>query len=430
MGYLNWLWPAYVISTIFAFGFFALFFRRHRLALLYFGVVSITSFTFQSVWQTYKPALNDLIQVSSLIAVTLVLIEPLFIVGYTLRTPHNANDLNANQDPRTAWFNVHNIDKGALTWIAVMLTIAIFCFLAVTGIRWISLPFLNNSILATMAPNLVLTPLSAALGGAIVSATIYTLHNEPSFPVGPRWSYSDSFHPITIRRIARDGNGAGSSHSQWYARLRNTLDRLAVTSSNVVIEAIENTSVFVVRLVNQLTRNIVELANTFRRVILKTLHHLEVSGRRFGHLLAWSMIWSWETFKRYAEVFVLPPMLAWFSAITLYGLSDSLFQYIHGGLVILVLAMLSQSLLLLVLLTCACGLLFHVSFLTIVNKVLSALAVFGTTAYLNLLGIAWLLGILGLLTNGPYRIGWVTVISTVPLVYVFLRTFWRPSVKT
>jgi hypothetical protein len=51
---------------------------------------------------------------------------------------------------------------------------------------------------------------------------------------------------------------------------------------------------------------------------------------------------------------------------------------------------------------------------------INALSIFGTSTFLFFVLNSWLLGIVGTFTGGPYRIGWVTLFSTLFLVSVFI----------
>ena len=80
-----------------------------------------------------------------------------------------------------------------------------------------------------------------------------------------------------------------------------------------------------------------------------------------------------------------------------------------------------------VLFTIGAGLLFRLDLLSFFEKMLNALSIFGTSAFLFFVLSAWLFGIIGMLTDGPYRIGWVTISSTLVLVAVFFLAQRRPA---
>lgn len=418
VGYLSWLWPAYAFGGIVIIGFFALFLRRHIITLCYFLFVEIATLVGYISWQMLNLKDYSLMQISGAILVALFLPGPLFLVAYTLR-------LGRGQNPQAALEATFKSEVGRITllWTTFLLTVSVFCFSVVAAARWLPVPELGQLIPTSLA--LGFTALGAAEVGLLVASTVYTLRGVP-FYVPDFWKYRDIFKEIKLRQMSWV---ADQSQTSWHIRLKNTFDRFALVSINGIIQALEDSyNNFVVRFFNNLARSVVLLANAMRRAIIKAVRHLIRTFLRLGHLNLKSIWWAWRVWRRYTGVFIGPPLLCWLSAILLYEISYDFLSYVHGGPIILPLNMFGLGLMVFILSAVACGLLLHVKLFTFGEKVLNASAKFGPSAYLFFLLIALSLGIIGMLTNGPYRIGWVTIVSTVLLAAVFLGSQRRTTV--
>jgi hypothetical protein len=413
VGYLYWKWPTYVLSGFVMIAFFSLFLRNHSISRLFFIVISTLSFISYGVWKIVNPEDLSLLQVIGLILATLLVLKLLFLVAYTLRT-----DVG---DPRQEWMLSNNVDLrlGTQTWITFMLTTTVLCILAfITNwaapefMQW----FLPIESLGLLLLRSGLVTLGAAEIAALVSCTVYSLRGEP-FYVTDRWNYRSILHKQVFRRVPRV---TPPTFTSWTTRLKGTLERIAVASANGIIEGIENAyNNFIVRFFNNLARAAIRIANSVRRVVIKTVLHIIRSLRRFIVLNKWCAKWAWHTGLRYAKVFIIPLMLFLVSAILVYSMGEDFFDYVHGGSAITPVILSAKGLAVIIAFTIGTGLLFLLNLLAFFEKMLNALSIFGTSAFLFFVLTAWLLGIIGMLTNGPYRIGWVTILSTLVLVAVF-----------
>jgi formylglycine-generating enzyme required for sulfatase activity len=416
-GYLAWWWPAYAFGGIVIGGFLALFLRRHSATLLYFLLIGTLGLVGQAAWHMLDPLGLGLLWISGVILIALFLPEPLFLICYTLRVKKRRAQI-ADAWDLEGWI-MDDVGPDTLMWIAFMLTATVLCLVVVAGIQWIPLLQLGGNV-RTLGLSLGLSALGSAEGGALIASTIYTLSGEP-FQVPDRWR-PPKLKGLKLKRMTV----TIQLSSTRFARLMNALNPLAVALVNGIIRAVEDgCNNFVVRFVNDLADGTVRLLNATWRAVVKLARHTERSVRRLAHLNVVSGWWAWMAGKRYAEVFMVPPILWWLTAMLLYEMSHYFLRYIHEGPVTLPLVMAAQGLLIMILLTVCCSLLLHVSISAFRAKVLNALVKFGPNAYLFFVLTAWLLGLAGVLTNGPYRIGWVTITSTLLLAVVVFATQWR-----
>lgn len=421
VGYLNWTWPTFALSNILVIMFFSLFLRNHKNTRNFFFVVSAFSFIGYGVWKTLNPQNPSFLQVIGLLLTVLLVLELLFLVLYTLRTSSN--------DFRKYWLRSNNIDLGSstLTWVTLTLTITLFCILAVvTNLitpTFVQM-FIQNNNFNSFALRGALLAFSATQVAALISSTVYSLKGHP-FSVLDRWTYKPILRKCDFSRVHVAQHLDAIT---WTLRLKHSIKRFAIVASNRIIQGIENAyNYFIVSFLNNLARAAIKITNTIRCMIIKTIRHIIRSLKRFILLNKWCIKWAWHVGVQYAKVFMLPLVLFIVSTMLLYSISDDFFSYVHDDSAFIPIIIFIKSLALIILFTVGTGFLSHANLLVFFEKTLNALSIFGTSAFLFFVLSAWLLGIIGMLTSGPYRIGWVTILSTLALVSVFFLSKRRQS---
>jgi hypothetical protein len=415
VGYLNWTWPTYAFSGFAVIAFFGLFLRNHSISRLFFITISTLSFIGYGVWKTLALEDPPLLHVIGVILTVLLVLELLFLVAYTLRTGGN--------DPRTNWMLSNDVDLrlGTLTWI----TLTILCILGVIT-NWLAREFVYRFLPLVNFNSLVLRGALVTFGAgeiaALVSSTVYSLQGGP-FYIADRWTYGPILHERAFRRVPQ---ASPLTSASWIARFGHVVKRAAVAAQNVAIEKLENACNHIVRRLNNLWHTAVRIGNSVRRAVIKAKLHIIRSWRRFIVLNRWCAKWAWHIEIRYVKVFVIPLMLYLLGAICLYTMGELFFAYVHGGSALIPVHLLFWGVVVIIFFTIGTALLFHISLFSFFEKMLNALSVFGTSAFLFFVLSAWSLGIIGMLTGGPYRIGWVTIMSTLVLVVVFFRARRRP----
>jgi hypothetical protein len=414
VGYLNWTWPAYAFTFFLLVAFFALFLRNHPTSKYFFLGISTSGFVGYAMWRLLAPAGAVLLHAFLFLLAALLFLELPFLVAYTLRVQGG--------DARRRGVLAGAVDLGPsnLAWIALMLTAAALCGLT-AATSWLGGLLASGSLQVSDINSLLvraaLTTAGAAEIAVLVSSTLHSLRGEP-FSVADRWT----FEPILRERVFRRWPLASPPTSaSWTERLAYLLWRLGVSFANGLIQGIENAyHSFAVRFVNTLAQTAVRIANSIRRAAISTALHTMRSLRRFMMLNRSCGQWAFRTFVRYIRVFVVPVTLCLTGATLPYAIGDDFAAYVHGGSLLLPIVLLAKGVLVVALFTVGTGLLLRVDLRRYFEKVLNALSTFGTSAFLFFVLSAWLLGAVGMLTDGPYRIGWVTVASTLLLVTVFV----------
>lgn len=414
VGYLEWTWPTYVFAGFVVIAFFGLFLRNHPTSRLFFFAISSSGFVAYGVWSAFAPEDAVLFHVAVLLLVGLLFLELPFLVAYTLRTEGG--------DPRRHWMLSKGVDLqiGTLTWIALTLTVSVLCILAAIT-SWlggrIGIPFPQLVDLNSLLVRVALATLGAGEIAALVSSTVHSLRGEP-FRVTDRWTSRQILEDLEFERWTPESTPTPLS---WTGRLADTVTRIAVSSANGLIQGLENSyNNFVVRFVNTLAQTAVRIANSVRRAAISTARHIARSLRRFMVLNTWCGQWAFHTGVRYVRVFVLPVMVCFAGATLIYAMGEDFSAYVHGGSVLIPVILLGRGVVVIILFTVGTGLLLRIDLGSYFEKMLNALSTFGTSAFLFFVLSAWLLGVVGMLTHGPFRIGWVTILSTLLLVAVFV----------
>ena len=411
VGYLLWLWPTYVFISVAMCAFFALFLRNHQTTLRYFVIITSIGLLVQVAWLFALQQILTFVQVLGLIFLLLLLTELVFLIAFTLRTKR------VEQDARWSWLKSSDIDLPAktLAWIAFMLTALVLCLAVAFGAwRLDQLPF--NETISRIALRLSLSALWASVVVALVSSTIFSLRGEP-FRIPDRWIFRPIFQEQRFKQIPIPEKRVSKS---WQVRFTNTLDRVFVISINKMVQAFEKAyNRLIVQFSNLLFRNTLQFANTIRRAGIKLVRHSVRTLHRFVVVNVWCVLWAWYTETRFFITYALPLLLSLIIATIMYSMASNFFHYVHQGPVLLALVFFLELICVVLLLTIVCSLLMHVN---IFSKMLNALTVFGTDTFLFFLLTAWSLGILGMLTNGPYRVGPVTILSTIAVIVMFVLT--------
>lgn len=413
VGYLSLLWPVYVFVGLAMIAFFSLFLRNHSSTWYFFLTISILSYLGYGIWNIIDPKTPPLFYAIGLTFSGLLVLVLLFLVIYTLRT--------STDDPRHQWMLQRNIDLhlGTVVWISLMLTSTILFLVGASMYRAIP-QFFHLFISERNLDILFLQGAVLALGTgeitALVASTVYSLRAQ-AFDVQDKWIYRPIAHDKSFERLPVVRR---PTIMTWINRFSSTVQRIVTASANRLIDGIENAyNNFYVRFINNLAQTAIRIANTIRKVIIKTALHIARSLTRFWVLNRWCFTWSWHVMTQHVQVFVVPAMLCFICALLTLNIGADFFSYVHGGIWYTPLVLLAKSIGLLMLFSIATGLLSHLNLFSFFEKVLNALSIFGTSAFLFFVLSAWLLGIAGMLTEGPYRVGWVTILSTLTLLLVF-----------
>ena len=206
------------------------------------------------------------------------------------------------------------------------------------------------------------------------------------------------------------------------ASIVNALNRAGFAALDRLILTVDKAyNYLLVRFVNGLIQSIIRTANTVRRVVIKSVLHLMRVVRRILYTNKWVVKWLLDVGRSYAKVFVVFPLLVWFGATLLFLACTQFYEYIHGGPLYLPFTIFLLGAAVLAIMPMAVKQLLQVSMADFGEKALNATAIFGLYSFLTVLVTSWLLGVAGtVLSQGPYRLGWVTITSTVILIAVIV----------
>jgi len=271
---------------------------------------------------------------------------------------------------------------------------------------------------------MALVPLGLAATSCLVSSIIFSLKGEP-FSVPDRWHYKILLTAKTLKTWQVRRSNAPSSLRE---RIVATLDRIATFATNRFIVLFEQFyNGFVVRFANRLAGSAIHIANLTRKAAKKAYLHTLRTLRRFKVVPVWAVLWAIHVAKCYWKNFFFPISAILTCSILLFSIANDFFWYVHGRQVLLPLSIAWKVLVVFILLTISGGFVSHKRFLDFFEQVLDAVSVFGSDAYLFFVLTAWIFGLFGHLTGGPYRIGWVTIICTMALIAIFVRSQWRSA---
>lgn len=420
LGYLKWTWPVYLFGYFITLAFFTLFVRNHSATRNYLITMGVLISLSMGIWYFYLQSRVEIKLEFFLlhIAHLILIVSLIFTIAYTLRT--------RSSDFRQAWrvkMQLDNdISNGLLTWIAFVFSLGFLLILMLFFYKYFPrfdlvqeyLPMENMTVQLIRAS---FYSFATGLVSIMISSTIYSLRGN-SFRVLDRWNYRPLLSEKKFRRV----NGGGVITIQnWTDRISATVQRVVTSSSNRIIAAIEGSyNLLFVGSVNNLARITIRIANTVRRGMIKIALHIGRSLGRFSRILQWGILWAIHVLRHYWRSFILPIITLFLLAWASFQISQLAYSYIHDGSWNLPFNMLFIAIVVFIALSLSISLLMKTNILSFGEKILDAFAVFGTSAFLFFVLSGWVLGIIGIVMNGPYRIGWVTLTSTAFVIVIFL----------
>ncbi len=408
VGYLRWAWPAYVAGVIFAAAFALLFVRNHRTALTYLAVVVAFVAAGHGIWE----AMGGLGFGSLLIGTLLIALiaELLFVAAMTVRMGSQVPQWGGELDVSSA--TVLTTAIGFTMTLAALIVLAVLYIVGGVDAEWLSWSALHAAPLTA----------SASAIAILVSSVAYTIR-APMFVVPDPLSYHEVLASVRFDRIAMPPSGSRLTALELFA---NTMQRAAIAFANGVTTAVESAYNRQVRgVVNGLAKAAVAVVNTCYRALVKLARHTARTLRRSGTVAARCVSWSWKLGSRFTTAFALPVALAWLVCAELWWLAAEFQGYIAGE------APWFSPIgsLLRAILVAAAGASMTMTILRIPpsafgRKFVTTASAIGGNAFLFFVVIAWTLGIVGWATDGPYRVGWVTLTSTgvIACVLIIMRT--------
>lgn len=414
VGYLHLIWPIYLLVSIGVFTFFLLFHRNHRTARNYVIVLAVAGVLSAGLLAHFGTHGNLLTALLATYLIIVILGEQVFLVAF---------GRNITDDPRQEWLRIHRVEvpTGTLTWIALVLT-----FSLVNLATYVILTATETGVtLQFFSLDMVRISLGLAAISCLVSSTVFSLNGEP-FSIPDRWHYKVVLTAKNLKRNKRLQYWHGNEPSgAWRERIVYTLGYIAAVATNRFIELLEHSyNEYVVCFANRLAQSVVRIANSTRRTAKKTYLHTLRTLRRFKVVAVWAVLWAIYVAKSYWKNFFFPISAILTCSILLFSIADDFFRYVHQHHVFLPLSIAWKALVVFILLTVSGSFVSHSRFLDFFERVLAAVSVFGPSVYLFFLLTDWILVLFGHLTGGPYRIGWITIICTVVLIIIFVRTQW------
>ncbi len=410
VGYLHWAWPVYVFTMLVAGGLATLFARNHALPRR-FMLVGIATFTLahcilMSIANgKYVPA------AVSVFAVLAAIGELAFVFAFTREMATDSKRWHTQHvaGGRTMLFGAISMSAIAVTILAVL----------IARMSVGSLPI----IVASVAMYIATLTTSVGVMALFASAVAYTL-NAPAFAVRDPITYHAVLAAIRLPRL----RAAPSRHiHDVIDRMVATLERVGISFANAVIASVERFHNRQLRgLVNGTIRIATALANATYRGTVKTARHVHRTLARFAVLASDCAQWGWVCASRYARSFLAPAVLFWIAAVFAWTIAQEVLGYVtHVVSAVTPLLTAFNAIFVIALLTCAAGFLVQAKAADFAAKVMSVVSAFSANAFLFFVALAWTLGVLGTITDGPYRIGWVTLTSTAIVVAIVGTAWWR-----
>ena len=374
------------------------------------------SFLVYSSWIGFLEPVVTFPQVLAIIYVGLILFEFVFLVFFTSRIKQN------DDDERWFWLECNNIDLSikTLTTISLLQTVFIFSVgIAIISLLLGILP--SNDIFSGIGLRFLISVLGSSFVIALVSSTLYSLKGEP-FIIVDKWTIRPIIHEHKFKQIPIPEKLRSQSLP---IKIGNILDRAIIISTNNMVKAFEKTyNRVIVITINVVFINIVKTSNAIRKALIKLVRHIIRTVLRFILILTWCASWARYVGNKFLLTYAIPIFLLMASMLSIFSIATDFYNYVHQSEFIIAIWILLKSILLILLFTLITSLLIHAN---IFAKMVNALNVFGTSAFLFFLLAAWSFGIIGMLTNGPYRIGPVTIISTAILIILFIFVRIRNS---
>lgn len=227
-------------------------------------------------------------------------------------------------------------------------------------------------------------------------------------------NYESQREILAVVRFGRIPMPTSATRLTTLELFANTIERVAVAFANGVTAAVENAYNRQLRgFVNGAAETTVALANACYRAAVKLARHTARTLRRSGAVAGRCASWSRTLGLRFGSAFALPVALAWLACGELWRIAAEFRAYVARET-----AWFSpiSSLLRAVLVLVACAgmtmSLLQIKPSTFGRKFVTTASVIGGNAFLFFVVIAWTLGTVGWLSDGPYRVGWVTLAST------------------
>lgn len=415
VGYLRWEWPAYVAGVIYAAAFALLFVRNHRAALIYLAVVMASVAAGHGIWEVTGGIGFGRVVIGTLLIALIA--ELFFVAGVTLRMASQVSQWGREFDIGSQ--TVLTTAIGFTITFAALVALAAASITADATLRWLSWGALHVAPLTA----------SASAIAILVSSVAYTIR-APMFAVPDAVSYREILTIIRFDRIPKPSSVARLTSLELFAI---TIQRAAIAFANGVTAAVESAYNRQVRgFVNGLAKATVAVANTCYRALVKLSRHTARTVRRSGAVAARCASWSWALGSRFVTAFALPAALAWLICAELWWIAAEFQAYVAGEapwfspivslLRAILVAAAGAALSMIVL---------RIPPATFGRKFVTTASAIGGNAFLFFVVIAWTLGIVGWATDGPYRVGWVTLTSTgvIACVLIALRTRKRAVVS-
>lgn len=398
-GYANLVWPIFALLSVLLVAFLSAFFRNHRILMIYFLFVTLIA------WGGYafSSKLDTILLAVAALGSFFVIIYALCWDGVTHKQLCFPELLTKNMSSAT------------LLWISGLMTVG---FIGLVDLfvsyvlTWLHLGNVYHAQSGTIVHGLIAFSIGASGGTALVSAIVYSLRQVVSRDIVDQWEFrpilsKQKFEYIQVTDDLRK-RSLVALLKRYFATITNGLIRSADTLYNH----------FGVQFVNSSVRIAIRTANLARRVFIRIVSYINCTVLRWWLILKWAMRWAIRALSQYSRVFIFPIVLSWLSVILLRFACIYFLEYIREGQLDIVLniigAMLAVTISSVIILT----VLLRIAFYDTVSKFLDAVSAFAPGAFLLFLAMAWLFGIVGVFTGGPFRIGPITIGVTLLLVAV------------
>jgi hypothetical protein len=412
VGYFRIAWPAYVAGAVFAFAFALLFLRNHRAPMSYVATAAVFVTFGHWAWQS-----TGVVTLTSLLlglALSLVVLEVCFCVAITLRAASESDEWR------------EQFDVGVQTMLTAIIGVTIGLVGSMAAIFRYS-PELVPDWLMWLAMHITPLAFSAAVLAILISSIAYTIH-APVFSFGDVMTAPEV---LGVARFDRLEKPLPLTNPTSLEALANTVERVAIAFANGVTTAIESAYNRHIRgLVNGLVKLVVAVINACVRGAVKLARHVGRTTARFFVVAKFCARQGFAVAKRFTTAFALPLSLTWLACAELWWLASEFRAYIAGEVPwhTPILSLLRIALILVILATMI-ALVLQIPFSAFRIKLEIAATTIGANAFLFFVLVAWTLGIVGWLTNGPYKVGWVTLTSTGLIVCVLVAIRLRRNAQ-
>lgn len=399
VGYAGWIWPAYVVGVALALGFALLFLRNHRSSLIYLATAGAVVAIGHWIWVAMHYSHSTAVLWSFLIAALLGHLA--FTIGLSV---HSADERSFPSDLSVTVRTIVIACAGMTTTVAIGVVILlgqVYPNAVPAWLLWISMHGAPVTI-------------SAALLAILASSIAYTLA-APSFRVNPIVAYRELLLPVEFARLRVTPKGQSLTQLEQVAA---TIERVLVSFANGITAAVESAYNGPFRsLINGAGKMVIEWLNATYRWIVKVGRHIARTLERSAVVASRCARWAWALSRRFMTAFAGPVALTWLACAELWWIAEEVRGYVlHEKGWATPLVSLVRIVFVVIILSASAMLMLRVRAASFGGKLSAAAASLGGRAFLFFVLIAWSLGILGWLTGGPYRVGWVTLASTSVIV--------------